>query len=84
MAKTCELAITGDDGASYSGRCTVLVGARDGVVVLEATVPLERTFVADGLNCRIEAKGRVVVEIRHDHGWSRVTSDGGFVDLQAR
>lgn len=84
MAKTFKLSITGNEGASYAGQCTVIKEARDDVLALEGTVPLERTFIADGLDCRIEAEGRVVVEITHEGGWSRVTTDGGFADVQVR
>lgn len=84
MAKTFRLSITGKQGARYAGQCTVLKDAKEEIIDLRGEMPLERTFVADGVDCRIEAKGRVVVEITHDGSWSRAATDGGFVNVQAR
>jgi len=84
MAKTFKLSISGDEGARYAGQCTVIKEGRDDVTALEGTVPLERTFTADGLDCRIEAEGRVVVEITHEGGWSRATTRSGLIDIRSR
>lgn len=79
-----KLSITGDEDARYAGQCMLIKEPQDDVVVLEGTVPLEHTFVADGLDCRIEAKGRVVVEIAHGGSRSRAATHGGLVHVQAR
>jgi hypothetical protein len=84
MAKTFHLAISGDAGARYSGTCTVTTGAGDETVALEGGVPSERTFTADGLNCRLRAEGRIVVEIVHDGSRARSAASGGVIQLSVR
>ena len=84
MAKTFHLSISGDGGARYSGVCTVAVPSGDERVELEGTVPLQRAFDGDGLTCRFEAEGGVVVEIAHNGSRSRAASSGGVVRVGAR
>lgn len=84
IAKSFKLSITGDEGARYAGQCTLIKESREEVMALEGTVPLEHTFVADGLDCRMEAQGRVVVEITREGSRSRAATTGGLVHVQAR
>jgi hypothetical protein len=84
MAKTFHLSISGDGGARYSGACTVAAPSGDERVELEGTVPLQRAFEGDGLTCRFEAEGGVVVEIAHDGSRSRAASSGGTIQVSAR
>jgi len=84
MAKTFKLSITGDEGAHYSGQCTLVRDAHEEIIDLEGDVPLQREFVADGVGCRLEAQGRLTVELRHDGSRSRAATTGGFVNIQAR
>ena len=84
MAKTFHLSIFGDDGARYSGACTVTVTSGDERIALEGTVPLQRLFDGDGLTCRFRAEGRVIVEIAHKGSRSRAATDGGTIQVSAR
>ena len=84
MAKTFLLSISGDDGARYSGACTVTVAGGDERIALEGTVPLERAFDGDGLSCRFHAQGRLVVEIVHNGSRARAATHSGAIQVSAR
>lgn len=84
MAETFKLSITGDEGTRYAGQCRVIRDKQEDIVDLEDELPLERSFVADGMDCRIEAKGRLTVEIVHDGSRSRSTTSGGVVNIHSR
>jgi hypothetical protein len=84
MAKTFRLSISGDDGARYSGACTLTAASGDERFDLDGSVPLARTFEGDGLTCRFSAQGRVVIEIVHDGSRSRAASVGGTIQVSAR
>jgi hypothetical protein len=84
MAKTFRLSISGEDGAGYSGACTITGTSGEERIGLEGSVPLQRAFEGDGLTCRFDARGQVVVEIAHDGSRSRGASSGGVIQLSAR
>jgi hypothetical protein len=84
MAKTFHLSILGEDGARYSGACTIMAGSGDESIELEGVVPLKREFDGDGLICRFRAEGQVVVEIAHNGSRSRSATTGGTIRVSAR
>jgi hypothetical protein len=84
MAKTFQLSISGDDGARYSGACTVMVASGDESIELQGAVPLEREFDGDGLSCRFRAEGQVIVEIAHNGSRSRSATTDGLIRVSAR
>jgi hypothetical protein len=84
MAKTFDLTISGDAGARYSGTCTLATAEGDHAVTLAGGVPEERTFVADGLTCELQAEGRVVVEIAYDGSRARSATSGGVIRISVR
>jgi hypothetical protein len=84
MAKTFHLSISGDQGVRYSGACTVSAASGEERIELEGTVPLERTFDGEAVTCRIDADGRLVVEIAHNGSRSRSATSGGTIQVSAR
>ncbi len=84
QAETYTLSVTGDPGASVAGACTLLTGSAEEQVELEGPVPLERSFTAEGLSCRLEAEGRVVVEIAGPGSRSRSATTGGTINVTLR
>jgi hypothetical protein len=84
MAKTFHLSISGEDGARYSGVCTVRAASGDQSIELEGAVPVKREFDGDGLICRFRAEGQVVVEIAHNGSRSRSATTGGTIRVSAR
>lgn len=83
-AKSFQLTISGDPDARYAGACVVTTASGDERVALEGVVPAERTFVADGLSCRLRAEGRIVVEITYNGSRSRAQTSGGLIQVGAR
>jgi hypothetical protein len=74
------LSVTGDDGASVRGTCTLARdGGADETVAVEGTVPLERHFEGVGLDCRLAADGRIAVEVVKGASRGRSTTGGGEV-----
>ena len=47
-------------------------------------MPLERRFTGEGLSCRLEAEGRVVVEIAGPGSRSRSATTGGTINVTLR
>ena len=84
QAETYTLSVTGDPGASIAGACTLLTGSAEEEVELDGPVPLERRFTGDGLSCRLEAAGRVVVEIEGGGNRSRSATTGGTINVTVR
>ena len=85
MAKTFTLAITGAEGARYTGRCTLTTAAGgEETIELAGTVPRREELTGAGLSCRIEAAGRIAVEIRHGGGVSRSVTSGGTINIAVR
>jgi len=84
MAATYTLSVTGDPGASFAGECTLYAGSAEERVELAGPVPLERSFTGDGLSCRLEAEGRVVVEIAGGGTRSRSATTGGTINITLR
>ena len=84
QADTYTLSVTGDPGASIAGACTLLTGSAEEEVELEGPVPVERSFTGDGLSCRLEAEGRVVVEIEGGGNRSRSATTGGTINVTVR
>jgi hypothetical protein len=84
MAGTYTLSITGDPGASFAGACTVYKEAAEERVALAGPVPLERSFTGAGLACRLEAEGRVVVEVAGGGSRSRSATSGGTINVTLR
>jgi hypothetical protein len=84
MAETYMLSVTGDSGARIAGACTLFTGSAEERVELAGLVPLERSFIGDGLACRLEAEGRVVVEIAGGGSRSRSATSGGTINVTVR
>jgi hypothetical protein len=84
QAETYTLSVTGDPGARVAGACTLFTGSAEEHVELAGPVPLERRFNGDGLSCRLEAEGRVVVEIAGGSSHSRSATTGGTINVTLR
>ena len=84
QAETYTLSVTGDPGARIAGACTLLTGAAEEQIELAGPVPLERRFEGDGLSCRLEAEGRVVVEIAGAGTRSRSATTDGTINVTLR
>jgi hypothetical protein len=84
LAGTYTLSVTGDPGASVAGACTVYNGSAEEDLELAGAVPLQRSFMGDGLACRLEAEGRVVVEIATGGSRSRSATTGGTISVTLR
>ena len=84
MVKTFTLVITGAEGARYTGRCTLTTAAGEETFELTGTVPRREALTGAGLACRIEAAGRIAVEIRHGGSVSRSVTSGGTVNIAVR
>jgi hypothetical protein len=84
QAETYTLSVTGDPGASVAGACTLLTESAEERIALAGPVPLERRFTAEGLSCRLEAEGRVVVEIAGPGSRSRSATTGGTINVTLR
>lgn len=84
MATSYHLRLDGDRGTEYTGSCLVLTNDSETEVTLQGTVPHEQDIVGDGLACRLEATGRLVVDIVHDGSRSRSTTSGGTVNIKLR
>jgi hypothetical protein len=84
QAETYTLSVTGDPGASVAGACTLLTGSAEEHVDLAGPVPLERRFTAEGLSCRLQAEGRVAVEIAGAGSRSRSATTGGTINVTLR
>ncbi len=84
MAKSFSLAITGAEGARYTGRCTLTTAAGEETFELAGTVPRREELTGEGLACRIEAAGRIAVEVTHGGGVSRSVTSGGTVNFAVR
>ncbi len=85
MAEAFTLVITGAEGARYTGRCTLTTAAgEEETFELTGTVPRREELTGAGLACRIEAAGRIAVEIRHGGGVSRSVTSGGTVNIAVR
>lgn len=77
-AEPFHLTITGHEGATYTGSCTLVMPAGTvRTVRLKGTVPLEQTLEGRRLSCRIHSAGRVNVMVRHVGGMTRVTTSRG-------
>jgi len=84
MAETYTLSVTGDPGARIAGACTLFTGSAEEHLELAGPVPLQRSFMGDGLACRLEAEGRVVVEIAGGGSRSRSATAGGTINVTLR
>jgi hypothetical protein len=84
QAETYTLSVTGDPGASVAGACTLLTGSAERLIELAGPVPLERRFTGEGLSCRLEAEGRVLVEIEGGGSRSRSATTGGTINVTLR
>ncbi len=84
MAKSFSLAITGAEGARYAGRCTLTTAAGEETFELAGVVPRHEELTGEGLACRIEAAGRITVEVTHGGGVSRSVTSGGMVNFAVR
>ncbi len=79
-----SLAITGAAGARYTGHCTLTTAAGEQTFELTGTVPHHEEFTGEGLACRIEAAGRIVVEVARGGSVSRSVTSGGTVSIAVR
>ncbi len=83
-AEPFDLTITGAAGANFAGSCTLITAAGDHTLELIGTVPLQRTIQADGLTCRFQTTGRIVVDVIHGNSRSRSASNGGVISVAVR
>lgn len=83
-AEPFGLAITGAADASFAGTCTLTTATGDHNLELTGTVPLRRTIQADGLTCRLQTTGRIVVDIARGKSRSRSATNGGIVSVSVR
>jgi hypothetical protein len=83
-AETYTLSVTGDPGARFAGACTLFTESVEERVELAGPVALERSFIGEGLACRFETEGRVVVEIAGAGSRSRSATTGGTINVTAR
>jgi hypothetical protein len=84
VAKSFSLAITGAQGASYSGHCILTTVAGEERFELTGVVPRHEELTGEGLACRIEAVGLVAVEIAHSGDISRLVTSGGSLNIAVR
>jgi hypothetical protein len=82
--KSFALAITGAEGASYNGQCTLTTAAGKETVEISGVVPRHQEFTAEAIACRIESAGSIALEIAHDGSLSRSRISGGTAHLAAR
>ena len=82
--KSFSLAITGAEGARYTGRCTLTTAAGERTIELSGVVPRHEELSAEAVACRIESAGLITVEIAHDGGRSRSVIDGGTAHVAVR
>ena len=79
--KTYQLQLTGEDGARFAGNCTLGTADSETVIPLDGQVPYAAEFVGQGLACKLETKGRVVVDIEHGGSHTRSATSGGMVNI---
>lgn len=84
VGKTYHLELTGDDGARFTGSCTLATENGDEVVPLDGEVPFKQDLVGQGLSCKLETEGRVVVDIEHNGSRSRSATSGGTINISLR
>ena len=82
--KSFSLAISGEEGVRYTGRCTLTTAAGEETIELSGVVPRHEELTGEALVCRIESAGSITVEIAHDGGLSRSTVSGGTARVAAR
>jgi hypothetical protein len=85
LAKTFSLSITGAEGARYAGRCTLTTASgEEETLELSGVVPRHERLEGDGLACRIEGDGRIVVEVARNGSRSRSATTGGVINISVR
>ncbi len=84
LEKTYHLQLTGDQGAHFSGSCALTTADGETVIPFDGTVPYEKELVGQGLSCKLETEGRVVVDIEHNGSRSRSATNGGVVNISLR
>jgi hypothetical protein len=82
--KTFSLAITGAEGAGYTGHCTLTTAASERTTELSGVVPRRGEFMAEAVVCRIASSGSITVEIARAGSVSRSTITGGTAHVAAR
>lgn len=84
-AKTFSISITGDQGAGFIGSCLAKRGDDHEVLALHDDVPFEQLIEADFVSCRINAKGRIAIDVSSDTGQHRTAeTNNGMVTLSLR
>lgn len=84
MAKTYHLLLSGDVGASFNGTCTIATSGGETVLTLKGQIPHEQQITGQGLSCKLEASGRVVVDVEHDGSRTRSSTNGGKIKISLR
>jgi hypothetical protein len=84
VEKIYQLALTGDDGASFAGRCKLETAGGQTVIRLDGQVPHERELVGQSLSCKLKTRGGVVVDVEHNGNRSRSATNGGTVNINLR
>ena len=84
-AKTFTISITGDQGAAFIGSCLAKRSDDHEVLALHGNVPFEQQIEADFVSCRINAEGRIAIDVRSDAGQHRkAETTNGMVTLSLR
>ncbi len=81
-AASYHLSFSGDPGTTFAGHCTIGDGRDEATFALTGGVPGQRVVTSDFLDCRLEASGPMILDIRHDQNHTRTATDGGMIHLE--
>ncbi len=84
VEKTYQLQLTGDQGAHFTGSCALATADGETIIPLDGGVPFATELVGNGLACKLETEGRIVVDIEHNGSRSRSATNGGVVNISLR
>ena len=82
---TYHVQLTGDEDARFAGSCTLTrTNDDEAVISLDGHVPYSNTFIGQGLACKLETEGRVVVDIEHNGSRSRSSTTNGVINISLK
>lgn len=84
MANVIKIAISGPDGAQFSGQCTLDTDVGPEEIAYEGTVPDTREFDGIGVACRFSTPDTITIEVRNKGNLSRTSTSGGTVNFNVR
>ncbi len=82
QANPYHLKFSGDSGTTFTGSCIIGDGKGEATLSFAGRVPAERTVTGDSLDCRLEALGRMILDIRHGTSRTRSSTSGGVLRLK--